>query len=134
RRYLAAVRAWYIAQRWPPPLSNSHHDHINWSLRGLEHLHGGRRQPLRPPVSLAVLAALNTTPILVDPFDSCTWAMSSCSFFGMMRFGEVSVASQYAFNPLKHLTRAHAFFGHDLRGNPYTSLDLPSAKTARPRK
>ncbi|KAG2739569.1 hypothetical protein P692DRAFT_20881625 [Suillus brevipes Sb2] len=57
--------------------------------------------------------------------------MSSCSFFGMMRFGEVSVASQYAFNPLKHLTRAHAFFGHDLRGNPYTSLDLPSAKTAR---
>ncbi|KAG1759124.1 hypothetical protein EDD22DRAFT_756906, partial [Suillus occidentalis] len=129
--YLAAVRAWHIAPGWPPPLSDSHHDRINWSVRGLEHLHGGRRKPLRPPVTFTMLAALKATLILSDPFDACIWAMASCSFFGMMRFGEVSVASRSAFNLLKHLTRAHAFFGHDLRGNPYTRLDLPSATTAR---
>ncbi|KAG1759289.1 hypothetical protein EDD22DRAFT_826635 [Suillus occidentalis] len=131
RKYLAAVRAWHIAQGWPPPLSDSHHDRINWSLRGLENLNGGRRKPLRPPISLAMLAALKATLILSEPFDACIWAMASCAFFGMMRFGEISVASRFAFNPLKHLTRAHAFFGHDLRGNPYARLDLPSAKTAR---
>jgi hypothetical protein len=32
RKYLSAVRAWHIAQGWPPPLSESHHDRINWSL------------------------------------------------------------------------------------------------------
>jgi hypothetical protein len=35
------------------------------------------------------------------------------------------------FMPSKHLTRAHAFFGIDLRNSPYARLDLPSAKTAR---
>ncbi|KAG1881208.1 hypothetical protein F4604DRAFT_1577919 [Suillus subluteus] len=130
-KYLSAVRAWHIAQGWPPPLSDSHHDRINWSLRGLENLHGGRRKPLRPPISLAMLTAIKSTLILSDPFDTCVWAMASCAFFGMMHFGEVSVASCSAFNPLKHLTRAHAFFGHDLRNNPYARLDLPSAKTAR---
>lgn len=124
-KYLAAVRAWHIAQGWPPPLSESHHNRINWSL------HGGHCKPLWPPISLSMLAALKATLILSDPFDACIWAMASCAFFGMMRFGEVSVASHSAFNPLKHLTRAHAFFSHDLWGNPYACLDLPSAKTAQ---
>ncbi|KAG1742355.1 uncharacterized protein EDB91DRAFT_1247741 [Suillus paluster] len=131
RKYLSAVRAWHIAQGWPPPLSDSHHDRINWSLPGLENLHGGRRKPLRPPISVAMLLPLKATLILSDPFDPCVWAMASCVFFGMMRFGEVSVTSRSAFNPVKHLTRTHAFFGYDLWNNPYARLDLPSAKTAR---
>ncbi|KIK32031.1 hypothetical protein CY34DRAFT_19350 [Suillus luteus UH-Slu-Lm8-n1] len=130
RKYLTGVRAWHIAQG-PPPLSDSHHDRINWSLRSLENLHGGRRKPLQPPISLTMLAALKATLILSDPFDTCIWAMASCAFFGMMCFSEVSHS---AFNPLKHLTQAHTFFGHDLRGNPYARLDLPSAKTARARE
>ena len=40
KKYLAAIRAWHIAQGWPPPLSDTHHDRINWSLRGLENLQG----------------------------------------------------------------------------------------------
>ncbi|KAG1759423.1 hypothetical protein EDD22DRAFT_782530, partial [Suillus occidentalis] len=129
-KYLSAVQAWHIAQGWPAPLSNSHHDCINWSLCGLENLHGGCQKPLRPPISLPMLTALKATLVLSDPFDACIWAMASCTFFGMMCFGEVSIASHSTFNPLKHLTCAHAFFGHDLRNNPYARLDLPSAKTA----
>lgn len=79
-----------------------------------------------------MLTALKATLVLSDPFDACVWAMASCAFFGMMRFGEVSVASRAAFSPSKHLTRADAFFDCDLRGKPYARLDLPSAKTARP--
>ncbi|KAG1786752.1 uncharacterized protein HD556DRAFT_1247883, partial [Suillus plorans] len=83
------------------------------------------------PITLPIWTALKATLTLSDPFDACVWAMASCTFFGMMCFGEVSVASQGAFAPTKHLTRANAFFGADLRGNPYAHLDLPSAKTAR---
>lgn len=78
-----------------------------------------------------MLMALKATLTLSNPFDACVWAMAACTFFGMMRFGEVPVASQGAFTPTKHLSRASAFFGADLRGNPYMRLDLPSAKKAR---
>ncbi|KAG2125015.1 hypothetical protein DEU56DRAFT_744125 [Suillus clintonianus] len=131
RKYLSAVRAWHIAQGWQPPLSDTHHSRINWSLRGLENLQGSRRKPLRPPITLPMLTALKATLTLSDPFDACVWAMASCAFFGMMRFGEVSVTSRAAFSPSKHLSRADAFFSTDLRGSPYARLDLPSAKTAR---
>ncbi|KAG1735300.1 uncharacterized protein EDB91DRAFT_1056288 [Suillus paluster] len=131
QKYLSAVRAWHIAQGWPPPLSKSHHDCINWSLHGLENIQISRRRPLRPPVMLSMLAALKATLVLSDPFDACVWAIVSCAFFGMMWFSKVSVTSQAAFTPSKYLTRAHAFFGVDLLGSPYACLDLPSAKTAR---
>ena len=38
RKYLAAIRAWHIAQGWPPPLAEDQMSQINWSLRGLENL------------------------------------------------------------------------------------------------
>ncbi|KAG1760431.1 hypothetical protein EDD22DRAFT_781148 [Suillus occidentalis] len=94
RKYLAAIRAWHIAQGWLPPLSDVHHDRINWSLRGLENMQSSRRKPLRPPITLPMLMALKDSLLLSDPFDACVWAMASCAFFGMMRFGEVSVSSR----------------------------------------
>ncbi|KAG2051500.1 hypothetical protein BDR06DRAFT_889764, partial [Suillus hirtellus] len=130
--YLSAVRAWHIAQGWPPPLNNSNHEHINWSLRGLENLHGRKHKLLRPPITLTMLMALKATLTLSDPFNACIWAMASCAFFRMMRFGEVSCKSRVAFNTSLHLTRAHAFFGMDLRNCHYAHLDLPAAKTACP--
>ncbi|OJA18035.1 hypothetical protein AZE42_12280 [Rhizopogon vesiculosus] len=78
-----------------------------------------------------MLTALKATLTLLDPFDACIWAMVSCAFFSMMRFDEVSVPSRKTFNLTKHLTRAHAFFGRNLRNSPYARLDLPSAKTAQ---
>jgi len=105
KKYLSAIRAWHITQGWPPPLSEEDHDHINWSLRGLENLQGSRKRPLRPPVTLNMLQALQSTLKLNDPFKACVWAMAACAFWGMMRFGEVSFPSRNAFNGKKHLTR-----------------------------
>lgn len=132
RKYLAAVRAWHIAQGWPPPLSDSDHERINWSLRGIANACGSRKRPIRPPVTLPMLRALKSQLVLTKPFDACIWAMALCAFWGLMRFGEVSVTSRGAFQPAKHLTRHDVFSGRDANGQPYARLDLPSAKTAKP--
>ena len=132
KKYLAAVRAWHIAQGWPPPLSEEDHNRISWSLRGLENMQGNRKRPIRPPITISMLRALRTSLNINEPFDACVWAMALCAFWGMMRFGEVSVTSRGAFDKAKHLTRKDAHFGFDLDNKPYAHLDLPSSKTAKP--
>jgi hypothetical protein len=131
RKYIAAIRAWHIAQSWPPPLSNKHMDQINWSLRGLGNMQGSKHKcPLRPPISIVMLRALKATLVHTEPFDACVWAMASCAFWGMMCFGEVSVTSRSAFSGSKHLKRCDATLSHDMDRKPYALLDLLSAKTA----
>ncbi|KZP14735.1 hypothetical protein FIBSPDRAFT_751377, partial [Athelia psychrophila] len=130
--YLAAVRAWHIIQGWPPPLSATDHDRINWSLRGLINMQGARKRPIRPPITIPMLHALKAALDLSDPFDASLWAMAACSFWGLMRFGEVSVTARSAFDTEKHITRGDVFVGQDQDGNPYARLNLPSAKTAKP--
>lgn len=133
RKYLSAIRAWHIAQGWPPPLSKDDYERINFSLRGLARLQGtSRKRPPRPPVTLAMLAALKQVLDLTDPFDAAVWAAASCALWGMMRFGEVSVSSRAAFCGSKHLKRCDALVGHDLNHKRYVKLSLPSAKTALP--
>ncbi|KIJ35581.1 hypothetical protein M422DRAFT_180603, partial [Sphaerobolus stellatus SS14] len=66
--------------------------------------------------------------------DACIWAMSLSAFWGMMRFGEVSVKSIKAFDGKLNLKRSDIHFGYDLDKRPYARLDLPSAKTAKPGK
>ena len=135
RKYLSAVRAWHIAQGWPAPLSEEDHNRINWSLRGLERLQAGRRsRPPRPPITLRMMTALKLLLKLDTPFEACLWAIATCSFWGMMRFGEVTVKSRAAFNGNLHLKRSDVVFGNDDLGKPYARLDLPAAKTAQPGK
>ena len=132
RKYLSAIRAWHIAQGWPPPLSDEDHERINWSLRGLENIQGSRKCPLRPPITIDMLRALRATLNLNDPFEACIWAMATCAFWGMMQFGEVSVTARNAFDKSKHLKRRDVHLGFDLDSKPYARLDLPSSKTAKP--
>lgn len=131
--YLAAIRAWHIVQGWPPPLSETDFQRIEFSARGLDKVQGGsRRKPPRPPITLNMLSALKTSLDLNDPFDACIWAAVTCAFWGLMRFGEITVKSRQAFSTSKHLKRKDAYRGHDLVGKVYVRLDLPSAKTAKP--
>lgn len=133
RKYLAAVRAWHLAQGWPAPLKDDDMTRINWSLRGIDNIGGGKRKrPPRPPVTVSMLSALKTTLELDKPFDACIWAIAACGFWGMMRFGEVSVNARSDFTGTRHLKRSDVIFAADERGNPYARLDLPSAKTAKP--
>ncbi|KJA18052.1 hypothetical protein HYPSUDRAFT_145592 [Hypholoma sublateritium FD-334 SS-4] len=131
RKYLSGVRAWHIAQGWPPPLSKDDYQRIDWSLRGMQNMFGTRTRPMRPPMTIPMLHALKSSLNLEDPFDACIWAMVLCAFWGMMRFGEVSVASRTSFDGRKHLKRGDVVMGIDLDGTEYARLDLPSAKTAK---
>ncbi|PCH35577.1 hypothetical protein WOLCODRAFT_166343 [Wolfiporia cocos MD-104 SS10] len=132
KKYLATVRAWHIMQGWPPPLDDDAHARIDWSLHGLKRVMGTRRHPLRPPITLHMLAALKAVLLLSDPFDACVWAAACCAFWGLMHFGEVSVHSRSSFSGTLHLKRSDALLASNLDGKPYACLDLPSAKTARP--
>ncbi|KAL6306495.1 hypothetical protein BKA93DRAFT_694135, partial [Sparassis latifolia] len=121
KKYLSAIRAWHLAQGWAPPLSEGDHERISWSLRSLSQVQAGlRTRPPRPPITLNMLSALKAILDLSDSFDACVWAAASCAFWGMMRFGEVSVHSRSAFQAA------------DRDSKPYTTLNLPSAKTAKP--
>ncbi|KAI1789850.1 hypothetical protein LXA43DRAFT_891991 [Ganoderma leucocontextum] len=132
RKYLAAVRAWHIAQGWPPPLSEDDLSRINWSLRGLENMQAGKRsRPPRPPITLPMLSFLRAVLQINTPFDACIWAMATCAFWGMMRFGEVSVNARSDFSSLRHICRKHVIFASDLDNRPYAKLLLPAAKTAK---
>ncbi|KAI0085361.1 hypothetical protein BDY19DRAFT_855238, partial [Irpex rosettiformis] len=133
RKYLAAVRAWHLAQGWPPPLNEDELTQLNWSLRGLDRLQAAHRhRPPRPPVSLHMLSTLRSALHLQEPFDAAVWAAATCSFWGMMHFGEVSVPSRNAFQAGRHISRGDCIMSHDLDNRPYARLRLPSAKTARP--
>ena len=131
---VAAIHAWHLAQGWPAPLSDDDHTCINWSLRRLENLQGNRKRPIRPPITIRMPEALCVTLDSDDPFKACIWAMITCAFRGMMRFGEVSVSSRSASDKTKHLKWQDVFFGLDRDNKHYAQLDLPSAKTAKPGK
>lgn len=133
RKYLAGVRAWHLAQGFPPPLSDTDLDRINWSLRGMANIQKGKRsRPPRPPITIQMLATLLQHLDLSNSFDACVWAAACCAFFGLMRFGEVSVRTRNTFDASLHPTRADALISEDLDGRPYAKISLPSAKTAKP--
>ena len=129
--YLAAVRAWHVAQGWPPPLSDHDRERIDTSLRGVANIQRRVRAP-RPPVTIPMLAGLKASLNLDDPFEACLWAIASCAFWGLMRFGEATVRSRASYDPSRHLSRSHAIFSHDESGKEYLRLDLREAKTAKP--
>lgn len=119
-KYLAAIRAWHLAQGWPPPLSEDHRDQITWSLRGIANIqqHRCTRLPC-PPITLHILSTLKDTLNLDNPFEACIWAIAALAFWGLMRFGEATVATRNMFNKQQHLTRSNTLFGTDLSGNEY---------------
>ena len=131
---MSAIRAWHIAQNWPPPLSEASTAVILAGIRGMENIQaaaGHRRRPLRPPITLVMLHTLRASLNLSDPFDACLWAQSTCAFFGLMRFGKVSVKSRASFDTAQHLSHDSLYFGSDNDGRPYARLRLPAAKTAK---
>ncbi|KAE9396208.1 hypothetical protein BT96DRAFT_996926 [Gymnopus androsaceus JB14] len=71
---------------------------------------------------------------LFNAFDACVWAACCCAFWGLMRFGEVTVRSRADFSPNTHLTWGNAHLLTDEKGSPYIHLDLPHAKAADPGK
>ncbi|KAF5344961.1 hypothetical protein D9757_014577 [Collybiopsis confluens] len=134
-KYLSGIWAWHMAQGWPPPLSDVDFLSIRFSLRGLAKIQGDRRsKPPRPPITVAMLRALHSSLDLSNPFGACLWAACTCAFWGLMRWGEVTVSGRTAFSPTTHLARVNAHLLVDSFDKEYVRLDLPKAKTSGPGK
>ncbi|KAF5382385.1 hypothetical protein D9757_009774 [Collybiopsis confluens] len=132
-KYLSGIRAWHLAQGWRPPLSENDFATIRFSSRGLARIQGTRRlKPPCPPITIPMMRALLLSLNLEDGFDACLWAACTCAFWGLMRWGEVSVRSRPSFSPNSSITRADAHLLVDSLGKEYIRLDLPKAKTAEP--
>ncbi|KAF9001472.1 hypothetical protein BDQ17DRAFT_1180883, partial [Cyathus striatus] len=127
RKYLAAIRAWHLAQGWPPPLSETEREHLEFSLRGMACRQGVSR---KPPITLPMMRALQSALSLNNSFDACIWATATAAFFGLMRFGEVSVPSHTAYHADRYLSRNACLVTTDADGHPYAWLRLPHAKTS----
>jgi hypothetical protein len=79
-----------------------------------------------------MLAAHRSSLDMNETFEACLWAACTCAIWGLMRFGEVSVARPTDFNPLRYATRADITRRCDSCGKPYAMIKirLASAKTA----
>jgi len=133
RHYLAAIRAWHIMQGWNPLLTDIVHEWINFSLRGIAKLQAKcHKQPIRPPVTTAILRLVQRSLDLNSSFDACVWVIATCAFWGMMWSGEATVRSRVDFSPSRCLTKGDYTEAVDAKNKPYLRLDLPSTKTAKP--
>ena len=89
------------------------HERINWSLHGLENIQGSCKHPVQPPITISMLQSLRALLDLGNPFNTCIWAMATCTFWGMMQFGEVSVKSRNNFDKMRHIKWQDMVFGFD---------------------
>jgi hypothetical protein len=56
RKYMSAIRAWHIAQNWPPPLSEASTALILAGIRGMDNIQAGsRHHPMCPPITLVMM-------------------------------------------------------------------------------
>jgi hypothetical protein len=87
--YLAAVRAWHLAQGWLPLLTDEDQDVLAWHIWGMWNIQAGlQRQPPSPPITFCMLRTLERWLDLQNPFDAAVWAIATCGFWGLMRVGE----------------------------------------------
>lgn len=91
-----------------------------------------RRRPPRPPLTLSLLRAIKAGLDMNSSFDSCVWAAVCCAFFGLMRFGEVSVKARRDYDCTRCASRGAAIIDIDLSRRRYARIRLPHAKTAKP--
>lgn len=62
KEHLVELSDWHLVQGFPEPLSKGDRERINFSLRGVEKLSARKRsRPIRPPVTLEMLATLKNS-------------------------------------------------------------------------
>jgi hypothetical protein len=143
RKYISAIQTWHVAQGFPAPLRDEDFARLKFTFRRLNNIDRNRRTKApRPPFTPRLLDSLRDHLDLASSFDACIWAAATCAFWGMMRFGEVTVKSRAkngvqadadglggGFDGARHLKRRDMVISYDSQGSLYIKLTLPAAKS-----
>jgi hypothetical protein len=117
KKYVSAIQTWHLAQGYDPPFDKNDFTRLKFAMHGLNNIKQNCRTcPPCPPITLRMLDALHKLLDLNDTYDACIWAISTCTFWGMMRFGEVTVKSRAAFNGSLHLKHSDLLVDSDTHG------------------
>ncbi|KAF9022555.1 hypothetical protein BDZ89DRAFT_956497, partial [Hymenopellis radicata] len=90
------------------------------------------RRPVRNPVSLEHLAALEAGLNMSNCFDAAVYAVAVCAFWGCCRLGELTVRSRSTFEARRHVTRGDSIrFRTTPDGTESAHLHIPWGKVER---
>ena len=103
KSWLSGIRAFHLVNRaeWFGDDTWVRMARISANKKGYRH-----KRPLRAPVSMEHLMALQRAIHLSNPFHAAIWAVALVTFFGCRRLGETVLSSISAFNDKYHALRS----------------------------
>ena len=106
RSWLSGIRAWHLINHaaWYGDDKWVQMARISANKEGSRH-----KRPLRAPVSIEHLLALQRAIIFTDHFHAAVWAVALVTFFGCRRLGETTVGSKSSFDPNLHVLRSAVY-------------------------
>ena len=108
KTYLAGIRHMQITLGLPEPRAFSSLPRLKLVQAGIQRTHSQRARPpnIRLPITPAVLRQIKGqwSAKASDPDTVMLWAASVFCFFGFFRAGEITVPTQAAYNPRRHLS------------------------------
>lgn len=129
--YLAGLRAWHLAQSAPWLGTGS--EMLSMAKKGVAKSAppSSKRAP-RQPVTVAHMAALVKGLSIRDSFDIAVKAGACVAFWGIMRLGEVVVATPPSFSREHHASKAARITSDSTRGGvPFLKVTIPWTKTTK---
>jgi len=126
--YAAGLKAWHLLHGQPWHVQANE---LKAILDGATALAppSSKRQKCEP-FTPAIIISLRQLLDLNDPRDAAVFACLTTTFYSIARLGEFTVPAINAFNPTKHITRAHVSEVTDRNGLPVTKFHLPSTKSS----
>ena len=103
KSWLSGIRAWHISNHapWYGDDKWVQMARISANKEGYRH-----KRPLRAPVSIEHLLALQRAITASNPFHAALWAVALVTFFGCRRLGETTINSVSSFSPSLHVLRS----------------------------
>lgn len=103
KSWLSGIRAWHLTNHapWYGDDKWVQMARISANKEGSRH-----KRPLRAPVSIEHLLALQKAITPSNHFHAAIWAVALVSFFGCRRLGETTVTSVSSFDPNFHVLRS----------------------------
>jgi hypothetical protein len=126
--YAAGLKAWHLLHGQPWVVQANELKGILDGATALAPL--SSKRPKREPFTPAIINSIRENLDLDDPRDAAIFACVTTTFYSVARLGEFTVPAIKAFNPTKHITRAHVSEIQDRHGLPVTKFHIPSTKTA----